>query len=503
MTYLLLKLRDLGNPPEFWEYFEQISKIPHCSGYEGQIRNYVKKEAEKFNFESKIDKVGNLSVSIPPKNIKKSNIIIQSHLDMVCEKNENAIHEFSTDPLKLKINEIDGRKWVTADGTTLGADNGTGIASQLALMKKVHSGELEFGQLGLDLLFTIDEEFGMSGAYRIDEDMINGNQLITLDGIQDEVITIGSVGLINSSFKIKFERDNLNQEGDKLEVVKIIITGLLGGHSGGDINRGRANSIKLIARILRKLNRKYSIYINSINGGKAGNAIPRESNSIIFINNNELIEITNYLNTLSTEVKNEFINTDAKIEISIQKLEDFKDNEVFSKNFQDKILDVLYIMPNGPISMHPDIENLVFTSSNLASISTTKNRMKIITGQRSFEEYSYKVVYEKIGALLSLAGLEFKFKRRISVGSWNPDFSSNLLKVSKDTYKELFNEDVKVQAIHATLETGLFKLKFPKIDIISMSPKIEGAHSPSERLDVKSVEKYWKFLLGILKNLNA
>ncbi len=503
MTYLLLKLKNLGNPPEFWEYFEQISKIPRCSGYEGQIRNYIKNEAEKFNFETKIDKVGNILVRIPPRSNIKSKVILQSHLDMVCEKNDNTIHEFSTDSLKLKVIEIDGKKWVTADGTTLGADNGTGIASQLAIMKKNHSGELEFGHLGIDLLFTIDEESGMTGAYQIDEYMINGNQLVNLDGIQDKVITIGSVGMIHSSLEVKLERININKE-EELEVVKIIISGLLGGHSGGDINRGRANAIKLIARILLKLSGKYSIYINSINGGKADNAIPREANSIVYVKKKEVAEISNYVNTLSTELKNEFISTDNEIEISIQKLDNFNNfNEVFSKEIQNKILNVLYIMPNGPISMHPDIADLVFTSSNLASITTKKNRMIIITSQRSFEEYSYKVVHEKITALFSLAELDFKFKITGSVGSWNPDISSNLLKVSKDTYKELFNEDIKVQVIHATLETGLLKLKFPKIDIVSFSPKIEGAHSPSERLDVKSVEKTWKFLLGVLNNLSS
>ena len=499
----MLKLRDLGNPSEFWEYFEQISKIPHCSGFEERIRNYIKNEAENFKFETKIDKVGNLLVKIPPKSNIKSTVILQSHLDMVCEKNEKTIHNFSKDPLKLKVIEKGGYKWVTADGTTLGADNSTGISSQLALMKKIYNGELDFNHLGLDLLFTLDEEIGMSGAYQIDEEIVNGNQLINLDGIHDGVITIGSVGMIHSSFEIILERSNIKIEEDELDVVKIIITGLLGGHSGGDINRNRANAIKLIARILRKLNHKYSIYINSINGGKADNAIPREANSILYVKEKEVSEIINCINTLSTEIKKEFIGIENNIEISIQKLEDFKNNEVFSKEIQNKILNVLYLMPNGPISMHPDIENLVFTSSNLASILTKKNRMIIITSQRSFEEYSYEVVHEKIIALFLLAGLNFKFKKRGGVGSWNPDFSSNLLKVSKETYKKLFNEEIKVQVIHATLETGLFKLKFPKIDIISFSPKIEGAHSPNEQLNVMSVHKYWRFLLGVLKNLSS
>ena len=289
----MLKLRDLGNPSEFWEYFEQISKIPHCSGFEERIRNYIKNEAENFKFETKIDKVGNLLVKIPPKSNIKSTVILQSHLDMVCEKNEKTIHNFSKDPLKLKVIEKGGYKWVTADGTTLGADNSTGISSQLALMKKIYNGELDFNHLGLDLLFTLDEEIGMSGAYQIDEEIVNGNQLINLDGIHDGVITIGSVGMIHSSFEIILERSNIKIEEDELDVVKIIITGLLGGHSGGDINRNRANAIKLIARILRKLNHKYSIYINSINGGKADNAIPREANSILYVKEKEVSEIIN------------------------------------------------------------------------------------------------------------------------------------------------------------------------------------------------------------------
>jgi dipeptidase D len=499
----LLKLRDLGNPSEFWEYFEQISKIPHCSGFEERIRNYIKNEAENFHFEAKIDKVGNILVRIPPKSNIKSTVILQSHLDMVCEKNEKVKHDFSKDPLNLKVFKKGGNKWVTADGTTLGADNGTGISSQLALMKKIYNGELDFNHLGLDLLFTRDEEIGMTGAYQIDEEMVNGNQLINLDGFQEGVITIGSVGMIHSAFEIKLESSNIKKEEDEFKVVKIIITGLLGGHSGWDINRGRANAIKLIARILRKLNRKYSIYINSINGGKADNTIPREANSILYVKEKEVSEIFDYVNTLSTEIKKEFIGIDNNIEISIQKLEDFKNNEVFSKKIQNKMLNVLNLMPNGPISIHPDVENLVFTSSNLASISTTKNRITILTSQRSFEEYSYEVVHEKIIALFLLAGLNFKFKKRGGVRSWNPDFSSNLLKVSKETYKKLFNEEIKVQVIHATLETGLLKLKFPKIDIVSFSPKIEGAHSPYEKLNVMSVEKYWKFLLGVLKNLSS
>ena len=498
----MLNLRDLGNPSEFWEYFEQISKIPRCSGKEEQIRNYVKSEAEKFEFETKIDKAGNLLVRITSKNDKNPIIILQSHLDMVCEKNEKTIHDFSKDPLKLKIIEINGKKWLTADGTTLGADNGVGIAYQLAFMKKIHNGELEFGNIGLDLLFTVNEEDGLIGAFQIDKDLIKGNSLINLDGEREDIITIGCAGGILTNAKIKLDTIQINQEGDELEAMKIIITGLIGGHSGADIHRGRANAIKLIARILWKLNNNFCIYVNSINGGKRHNAIPRESNSIIYIRKKESTEIIDYINKLTTEMKLEFSSIENNLDISIQKLVDIDINKVLSKETQNKILNILYIMPNGPISMHPYIKNLVLTSTNLASILTKKHRMIVITSQRSFEVFSNLIISEKIMALFKLTDLNIKLKTIGGYGGWKPDFSSNLLKISKETYKELFNEEVNAKAFHVGLEPGVFKIKFPEVEMISIGPNTIGPHSPDERLEIKSVEKLWKFLIKLLKNLN-
>lgn len=497
----MVYFRELGIPGGFWEYFEEISKIPRCSGNEAQIRAFVKKEAEKFNYQTRTDKAGNLLVSIPPKDGGNSVIILQSHLDMVCEKNENTHHDFSKDPLKLKVIEINGKQWITAEGTTLGADNATGMAYQLTLMKKISSGELEFGSLGLDLLFTVMEEVGLIGAFQIEEGLIRGDTLINLDSGRDDTITIGcATGQITTA-NVKLDLIQINPEDEELEVIKILVTGLIGGHSGADIHRGRGNAIKLMAKILWKLNDRYSINVQSINGGKKHNAIPRESNSILYIKKKDLSDIMDYMNTLAAEIKSEFTGIDDNIEISIQKLNDFGDNNVFSEEFQDKILSILYVIPHGPISMHPHIKDLVRTSNNLASIVTNKYQLKILIGLRSFTGFSNEVTFEKIASLFKLANLNVRVKMQGSEGDWKPDTSTNLLKIAKEAYKELFNIEVSAQGRHVGLEPRAFKLKIPELEAICIGPNLSGAHSPDERLDIKSVEKIWKFLIQLLNKL--
>lgn len=497
----MVHFRELGNPGEFWEYFEEISKIPRCSGNESQIRAYVKKEAEKYNFQTQTDKAGNLLVSIPPKNGGNSIIILQSHLDMVCEKNENTVHDFSKDPLTLKVIEINGKQWITAEGTTLGADNATGMAYQLILMKKISNGELEFGSLGLDLLFTVKEEVGLIGAFQIEEGLIRGVKLINLDSGRDDTITIGcATGQITTA-NVKLEVIHINPEDEDLEAIKIIVTGLIGGHSGADIHRGRGNAIKLMAKILWKLNDRYSINVQSINGGKRHNAIPRESNSILYVRKKDLSDILEYMNNLTTEIKSEFTGLDDDIEISIQKLNGFGDNNVFSEEFQNKILNILYLLPHGPISMHPHIKDLVRTSNNLASIVMNKYQLEILLAPRSFNGFSNVVTSEKIASLFKLANLNVRLKTQGREGDWKPDSSTNLLKMAKEAYKELFNMEVSAQGRHVGLEPRAFKLKIPELEAICIGPNLSGAHSPDERLDIKSVEKIWNFLLNLLKKL--
>jgi len=499
---MLSDLQNLGTPLEFWEYFENISKIPHCSGNEGMVREYIKDEADKFNFETKLDKAGNILVIIPPKEEKKSIVIIQSHMDMVCEKNKDIKHDFSKDPLKLKVITLDGKKWLTAEGTTLGADNATGMAYSLVIMKKIHNGELNFENLEIDLLFTVSEESSMFGAMQIDKDLLRSKSLINLDSARENVITIGCVGGLLTYIEIKAELIDVNQIEDKLKPLEIKITGLLGGHSGGDIHKGRANSIKLIAKVLWKLNQNFIIYVKSIDGGGAHhNALPREARAIIYAKNEELQKVQEFFESVISEIKKEYSKIERNIEISLLKMENYPEDSVFSKEFQDKFLDILISFPHGPISMHPQFDNLVHTSTNLASIITKKNRIKINTMQRSFENTSYKEISDKIIKLFKDADLKIRFRQMGGFGEWNPNFDSPLLKLTKETYEKSSVENIIITAIHGGLEPGVFRLNYPELDMITIGPTLDALHSPDERLDIQSVENFWKIFIRLLKKI--
>jgi len=423
-------------------------------------------------------------------------------MDMVCEKNKEVEHNFSKDPLKLKTITLDGKKWLTAEGTTLGADNATGMAYSLAIMKKIHDGELIFEDLEIDLLFTVGEESGMFGAMQIDKDLLRSKSLINLDSARENVITIGCVGALLTYVEIKAVLINVNQIEDKLKPLEIKITGLLGGHSGGDIHRGRANSIKLIAKVLWKLNQNFSIYVKSIDGGGPHrNALPREAWAIFYAKNEELQQVQEFFESVISEIKNEYLKIERNIEISLLKMENYPEDSVFSKEFQDKFLDILISFPHGPISMHPQFDKLVHTSTNLASIITKKNRIKIDTMQRSFENTSYKEISDKIINLFKDADLKMRFRQMGGFGEWNPNFDSPLLKLTQETYEKSPVENIVITAIHGGLEPGVFRLNYPELDMITIGPTLDALHSPDERLDIQSVENFWKIFIRLLKKI--
>ena len=499
---MTINFKQLGIPSEFWDYFDKVSKIPRCSGREHLIRAYIKKKADKFNLTTKTDKVGNLLVSYSPKKDARPTVIVQSHMDMVCEKNENIAHDFLKDPLKLKIVEIDNKKWITAEGTTLGADNGVGLAYLLTLMKKIHSGQLDFGNINLDLLFTVGEEEGFAGARLIDKSFLQGNYLINTDSGLDDTVIIGGTGGIYTFCEVKLEKFEINQE-DVLIPLKIIITGLKGGHSAGKIHLGRANSIKLISEILKNLNEKYTVYIHSINGGNKPNAIPREATSILYVKTNQFAEILNFINSQISEIKEVFAGIENDINISVQKLDDFTNNEVFNRELQSKVLNIINLIPNGPMGMHSKIKNLVHTSTNLASIITRPTKIKITSFQRSFEKKYYYELSDKIISLFKLSDLKGKLRQVGGVGEWAPDFNSKLLALSKKVYLELFNKELNVVVVHGSLEPGLFTFYNPNLETISLGPNSKKAHSPEERLEIQSVEKTWNFLIKLLETISS
>jgi len=497
----LSKLKELGQPSEFWEYFEQITKIPRCSEHEEKVRTFIKEEAEKFGFETEVDITGNLVVRIAAKQQPKDKVVLQCHMDMVCEKNEGISHDFSKDPLNLKILEINNEKWVTAEGTTLGADNGVGIGYLLTFMRKIHDDELKFDSLGFDLLFTVDEEMGLRGAFKIDDNLIEGSFLINLDAEDEDSVTIGCAGGRVTFFHIKKETIKVNKEKNLIPI-KIFVSGLIGGHSGADIHLGRGNALKILGEVLWKLNKKYKVYINSINGGNRTNAIPREAKANIFIREDDFLEICEFINDHVMKIKVIFNGIEPEMDISVEKVDTYDENEVFMKRIQDNILDLLYTIPNGPPSMHPKIQGLVFTSSNLGVIKTEKDMIEIKLSQRSLSEYFKIIIWEKAISLFELTDLEVDIIINSDYPGWQPNFNSKLLKLTKDAFKATFNKNIDVKAIHAGLECGILKKKYPEMEMISIGPKIEMAHSPDERASTKSVEKIWSFLLSLLEKLN-
>ena len=497
-------IRDLGKPSEFWEYFEEISKIPRCSGAEKLIRKYIINEAEKFGFKSKVDKVKNLLVEIPSKNenddVKK--VILQCHMDMVCVKNEDIEHDFTKDPLKLKIIKIINEKWLTAEGTTLGADNGGGIAYLLTLMKKIYNKELDFSQLILNLLFTVNEERGLSGVFRIDDDFIDGDYLINLDSEEDDTFTIGCAGGIQTHADIKYKNQNINEHINNITAVKVNVKGLLGGHSGVDINKNRANSIKILVKILSKLNDNFSIYMNSINGGNLSNVIPREANSIFYVESTYFSDVRDFTHQIISEIKEEYSENEPEMNITITPLKESTDKKILPIIVQVRLLYILDKMPNGPISLHPKFSNLVHTSTNLAAIKTRVDLIKIITSQRSVEEKSKKEISERIESYLRSAEFDIDVVHPVDYPGWEPNFNSKLLSISKSVYKELFHGDPIIEMIHAGLETGILKKKFPNLEMISIGPTLKNPHSPDERLKIGSVEKFWIFLIKLIEKLS-
>ena len=498
-------LKDLGEPQEFWDYMFQISKIPRCSEHEEYIRNFIIKEATAMGFETKLDQVGNLVVRIPYQGTQSKDnlkVILQAHMDMVCEKNEDIHHDFSKDPLSLKIIEINNEKWLAAEGTTLGADNGVGIAYNLAIMKKLHERSLNLGSIDLELLFTVDEEQGLTGASKLDKNLVKGKYLLNLDSEDENKFTIGCAG--GKVFTVEAKCDNLNLSEDQTQLIplRIGISGLQGGHSGTDINKQRGNAIVILNEILWKLNVKYNIYLESLEGGNKPNAIPREAHAIIYIDKSQFDEIKLFTNNLYHNIKMLYAGSDSNLNVAIELVDNSNKVNLFSREFQQALLDFLFILPNGPVSLHPTSKGLVHTSLNLGSIHTLQDKIKLQISTRSLSDYDKELLFEKIETLLKLSQLNINIIVDTVYPSWPPNFNSVLVKKVKEVYSEIFNEKAIIQAIHAGLECAYFSYYFPEMEMISLGPIIIGNHSPDERLKVASANKVWKFLIELLKHLN-
>jgi len=472
-------------PKEVWAYFEQILNIPRISKKEDQIIAYLIGFAKEYNLNHKQDQAGNLLISKPATTgmENRKGIILQSHADMVGEKHAEIKHDFDKDPIEAYME--DG--WVKARGTTLGADDGIGIAASLAILA---SDSIEHGPL--ECLFTIDEESGMTGALGLQPGFMKGTILLNLDSEDEGEIFIGCAGGTDTvaTFKYKTVRVKRNWVAFRVRV-----GGLQGGHSGDEIHRGFGNSIKILNRFLWNADQRFKIRLAFIFGGKARNAIPREAEALIMAPAGSLELIRIYFDSFVQIMRGELARIEPDFNMSMK--EEGVPEFALRRKFQRRLFNALYACPHGVISMSQAIPGMVETSTNLASIRLMgEDTLEIVTSQRSSVESSKQDIADRMGSLFTLMGASIRHSG--GYPGWKPDTSSEVLKISELVYKQLFNVEPDVKAIHAGLECGLFLQKYPDLDMISFGPTIKGAHTPDERIRIDTVDKFWVFLLEML-----
>jgi dipeptidase D len=476
------EIRNL-EPKALWNNFANLNAIPRPSKKEEKVRQFMVDFGENLGLETIVDPVGNVIIKKPASKgmENRKTIVMQSHLDMVCQKNHDTDFDFDTQGIKMFV---DG-DWVKAKGTTLGADNGIGVASIMSVLESA-----DIIHPAIEALFTIDEETGMTGAIGLQAGYLDGEILLNLDTEDVDEIGVGCAGGIDVS---AFKTCELIETPVNVKAFKITVTGLRGGHSGMDIHRGFANANKLMNRILYALNDAVSI--SEIDGGSLRNAIPRESNVLIVCDDEEKLKAV--FNKISREISKEYQSIEKDLEILIEPADVPK--TILSKTDQDTLIKAIYSIHNGVFRMSPDIEGLVETSNSLARIVLKDGAVKISCLTRSSVESGKMDLAYHIKSGLELGG--FKVELSGSYPGWKPNPDSAILKVLEEIYENIFDKKPDVLACHAGLECGILGTNYPEMDMISFGPTIRGAHSPDERASISSSQKYWKYLLGILENI--
>lgn len=473
-----------------WEMFRRVSKIPRCSRHEEQICEWLRTFAEDKGLSYRSDGVGNTVIELPATAGYEGSagIVLQSHVDMVCEKKPDSNHDFSKDAIKLV--EKDG--WVCADGTTLGADNGLGVALSLALA--VENG---LSHPKLELLFTVDEETGLTGAAGLERGFVTGKYMINLDG-EDDSFIVGCAGGEQTVISMKVEWASV-PELFKCYVLEV--SGLRGGHSGIDIDEQRANAIVILARALDVLRQTADVRICSVEGGKAHNAIPRDARAIVCLEASSMNSVRRKLDGFVTPLRKEFSLTDPGLTVTLLGRRESVCEQVFSGDVADRIVNLMLVLPHGVYRFSREFDGVVETSSNVAGIRTfaEKGELEIVTSQRSFDVCSLEEITRKITAAASLAGAEAVTSGRYP--GWKPAVDSGLLKRARQVYKKLRGREPDVKVIHAGLECGVIGEKYKGMEMISAGATIENAHSPAERVNIASVDNVWRFLLRLIPSL--
>ena len=472
-------------PERLWYYFSEICKIPRPSRQEKKIAAWLVEFAANHKLECQIDEVGNVLIrkQATAGYESRSTVIMQSHLDMVCEKNSETIHNFETDAISPWV---DGT-WVKAKGTTLGADDGIGIAAALAVLE---SQDIPHGPL--EALFTVDEETGLTGAFALKPGQLKGRILINLDSEDEGQLFIGCAGGKDTVATMAMVTEPVP---DGHIAFKAAITGLKGGHSGDDINKGLGNAVKLMNRFLWNSQNTFEIALADFNAGNLRNAIAREAFAVFTIHMDNEIMMLQYADQFASEIKAELHVTEPGLAFEVVPC--VMPEAVLTDSLQADLLDALYACPHGVIAMSREIPNFVETSTNLASVKFIDKKIVITTSQRSSVESSKKDVADMVASVFYM--LQADVEHSAGYPGWKPNPDSEILRITAEAYRRLFNQEPQVLAIHAGLECGLIGAIYPGMDMVSFGPTIKGAHSPDERLEVGSTVKFWELLTEVLR----
>lgn len=479
------EIRNL-EPAALWNYFADLGSIPRPSYHEEKVVSYIQDFARRRELETYQDKKGNLLVkkSASPGKENSGSVVLQAHLDMVQQKHLTTNFDFNNQPIEMFI---DG-DWVKAKETSLGADNGIGVAAILSILAST-----DLIHPPIEALFTLEEEVGATGALAFPKNILKSKVLINLDSEDSNQLTIGCAGSLDAELSGKYEPEI---PPGVWKGLRVSVKGLTGGHSGVDISKSSGNAILILIQILVRLS-KYKIRINSIEGGGLRNAIPREATAKVIIEDKDWLHILEIIKELKCEISQEFVSTDPNIDIHFE--ETSPDQRAIPRELQEKLLTCISNIPNGIYTRNPDLRNLVQTSNNVSKVEVNKGSYSMHCLLRSFdkeEEISLAIAILK--AFAPLGGTSTFFG---AAPGWKPQPASQLAKLVSGVYESIFHTDPVVTAIHAGLECGIIGDKYPEMQMISFGPNIRGAHSPEEKVQISSVTKFWSLLTEVLKTL--
>ncbi|HOE39121.1 MAG TPA: aminoacyl-histidine dipeptidase [Bacteroidales bacterium] len=475
------------NPERVWKHFYSLTQIPRPSKKEEKVIEFMKNFGESLGLETIVDHIGNVIIRKPasPGMENRKGVVLQGHLDMVPQKNSDKVHDFEKDPIETMI---DG-EWVKANGTTLGADNGMGCAAAMAVLedKSLVHGPIE-------ALFTIDEETGMTGANHLKPGLLKGDILLNLDSEDEGELYVGCAGGVDVNVTMNYPEVDMPKG---FVAYKLSVTGLKGGHSGMDINIGRANSNKILFRFLSHATHFYDLRIAEINGGSLRNAIPRESFAIVAISEKEASKFENEVAKFEKIFKQEFSKSEPDLQMKVEKTN--APAKIMANDEMHKICKAVYACPHGVQRMSDAMPGLVETSNNLAIVKCINGKFAVHCLVRSSVDTAKEGVMYKIGGLFNLIGAEVAYEG--AYPGWKPNMESPILKTMLKTYEKLYNKTPEIKAIHAGLECGILGAAYPNWDMISFGPTIRYPHSPDERILISSVEKFWNYMVETLKNI--